>query len=78
MPLRLALSAVLLLLLALIAFWPQYLSKFVLLDPYRHAYTFLGFLWLLVLIAQPLRFRTRSLRTHRLLGRAAIAVGARV
>ena len=56
MPLRLALSAVLLLLLGLIAFWPQYLSKLVLLEPYTHAYTFLGLLWLLGLIAQPLRF----------------------
>jgi len=50
----------------------------VLLDQYMHAYTFLDFLWLLVLIAQPLCFRIRLLRTHRLLGRAAIAVGARV
>jgi hypothetical protein len=75
LPIGLALSAVGLLLLAVIAFWPQYLSKFSTANAYTHVHAVLGALWLSVLIAQPLLIRARRLRLHRFIGRSACLIG---
>lgn len=76
LPLGLALSAAAMLPLAALAFWPQYLSRFAAADAYTHSHAAFGLLWLLALIAQPLLVRARRLAVHRIVGRAAVALGA--
>lgn len=70
-----ALGALVLLALSVPAFWPDYLAKLPASGLYTHAHALLGLLWLLALVVQPLLVRTRRLRRHRAVGRAAVAVG---
>ena len=74
--LRLALLSLVLLALSALAFWPAYLSKFRGADVYTHVHASLGAAWLLLLLVQPLLIRARRLQLHRLIGRAAAAIGA--
>ena len=60
-----------LLVLALVAFWPTYLSRPLTVDTYTHLHAFTATLWILTLVAQPLAIRTRRLTFHRLLGRSS-------
>lgn len=76
MPLRLALSALALLALAPLAFWPAYLSKVNAADAYTHTHAVLGTCWLLLLVAQPLLIKASLRSAHRLLGRVGLLVGA--
>ncbi|HMF88281.1 MAG TPA: hypothetical protein VK575_09390 [Gemmatimonadaceae bacterium] len=60
---------------ALIAFWPTYLSQaFTSTTSYTHLHAVSASAWMLMLIAQPLAIRTRRLAWHRLLGRASYAL----
>ena len=76
MPLRLSLSALALLALAAMAFWPGYLSKLAIADRYTHAHAALGTCWLLLLVAQPLLINATLRSSHRILGRIGLLVGA--
>lgn len=60
-------------LVALVAFWPTYLSRaaFSASSVYTHLHAFTATLWMLMLVAQPLTIRTRRLAWHRLLGRVS-------
>lgn len=75
MPLKLSLSALAMLGLAAIAFWPGYLSKLAIADRYTHAHAALGTCWLLLLVAQPLLIKASLRSSHRLLGRVGMLVG---
>ncbi|NND45970.1 MAG: hypothetical protein HKN58_11655 [Xanthomonadales bacterium] len=64
-----------LLLLAMVAFWPSYLS----LGPrgsnaYTHFHAIMATLWMLMLIAQPLAIRAGRLQQHRALGRLSFVL----
>jgi O-antigen/teichoic acid export membrane protein len=75
MPRHVALFAIGLLLLAVPAFWPLYLSKgWAAVDRYTHAHAALGTLWMLFLIVQPALVLRHHRRAHRLAGRAALLV----
>jgi len=64
-----------LLLLASVAFWPMYLSKnWSAIDRYTHAHAFLGTLWLVILILQPLLILRGYRLAHRLTGRTSIFI----
>jgi hypothetical protein len=63
-----------LLLLALVAFWPSYLSTFPAADAYTHAHAGLMTLWFGYLLGQPLLIRRGLRRQHRLLGRTSFAL----
>jgi hypothetical protein len=63
-----------LLLLALVAFWPTYLSRPLTVDAYTHLHALGATLWMVMLIAQPLAIRTRRLALHRRLGRSSYAL----
>ncbi len=76
MALRLALAAAVLLALAPIAFWPQYLSRLGEADGYTHAHALPGTAWLLLLVGQPLLVHRRAVGMHRALGRIAVPLGA--
>ena len=56
-------------LVALVAFWPSYLSKIFSASNYTHFHAFIAALWMLMLVAQPMLIRARRLAWHRLLGR---------
>jgi len=57
---------------ALIAFWPTYLSQaFTSTTSYTHLHAVSASAWMLMLIAQPLAIRTNRRALHRLLGRAS-------
>jgi len=59
-------------LIALVAFWPTYLSQaFSASSFYTHLHAFTAALWMLMLVAQPLTIKTRRLAWHRLLGRVS-------
>jgi hypothetical protein len=73
--LRVPLSALLLLVLAGIAFWPPYFSRPQEANAYVHVHVVLGVMWLLLLIVQPLLIRAAMRRQHRLLGRIGLALG---
>lgn len=76
MPLALLCGSVLLLLLALVAFWPAYLSRPApQVDGYTHLHAASGGLWLLVLLLQPLAMARRRLALHRAVGRSAWVLG---
>jgi hypothetical protein len=75
LPTHAALLAAVLLVLAVPAFWPDYLARLRAADPYTHAHALLGTLWLLALMVQPLLIRARRLRLHRLIGRLAGTAG---
>ena len=62
-------------LVALVAFWPTYLS----LAPsassaYTHLHALTAAAWMLMLVAQPLAIRVRRIRLHRLMGQASYAL----
>jgi hypothetical protein len=60
-----------LLLLALLAFWPSYLSVLSDQQAYTHAHALTATLWMLLLILQPLAIRQRRHALHRWLGRSS-------
>lgn len=57
--------------LALVAFWPQYLSQLGrgTLNFYKHFHALMMTLWFALLVAQPLLIRTGNRPLHRILGR---------
>ena len=57
------------LVVALIAFWPTYLSRIGAQTAYTHLHAITATLWMGLLIAQPVLIRTRRLDLHRMLGR---------
>ena len=62
-------------LVALVAFWPTYLSQSLSVSSaYTHLHALTATLWMLLLVAQPIAIRTRRLAWHRLLGRASYAL----
>jgi len=62
-------------LVALVAFWPTYLSQSLSVSSaYTHLHALTATVWMLLLVAQPLAIRTRRLAWHRLLGRASYAL----
>ena len=64
-----------LLALALVGFWPSYLSKpFAGIDRYTHLHAALATLWFALLIAQPLLLRAGRRSAHRALGRVSFAL----
>lgn len=75
MPLRLSLTALVLLALSPLAFWPEYLSKLNVAGAYTHVHAVLGTCWLLLLVVQPLLIRASLRSAHRLLGRVGVFVG---
>ena len=60
-----------LLLLALIAFWPSYLSQLGAQSAYTHLHALLATAWLLMLVAQPILIRRRRRDYHRALGQVS-------
>jgi hypothetical protein len=72
---RLPISALLLLVLSLIAFWRPYLSRAQVADPYVHMHAILGVAWLLLLMAQPLLIKAAMHAQHRMLGRVGVVLG---
>jgi hypothetical protein len=75
MPRTFATMAVILLMLAVAAFWPQYIGRPVAdVDRYTHVHAAIGSSWLLLLIAQPLAIAARRFALHRALGRATYAI----
>ena len=70
-----AFSALSLLIMAPIAFWPMYVSKsWSGIDRYTHAHALLGTLWVLVLIVQPLLIRLGCRAVHRTVGRTSLFI----
>ncbi len=62
-------------LVALVAFWPTYLSQAPSTSSaYTHLHALTATLWMLMLVAQPVAIRTRRLAWHRLIGRASYAL----
>ena len=57
--------------MALIAFWPTYLSRPFTADTHTHLHALTATLWMLMLVAQPLAIRTKRLALHRRLGRSS-------
>jgi hypothetical protein len=57
-----------LLLAAVVAFWPSYLSRIGASTAYTHLHAFTATLWLVLLIAQPMSIRSGNLAWHRTLG----------
>lgn len=61
-----------LLALALVAFWPTYLSKlFDIATPYIHLHAVTATMWLLMLVVQPLAISAGRFRLHRIIGAAS-------
>jgi uncharacterized membrane protein len=60
-----------LLAVALLAFWPSYVSRPLASSPVTHFHAFTATLWMLMLIVQPLAIRKRRLTLHRALGRVS-------
>jgi len=59
-------------LLALFAFWPNYLAKpFPSSDGYTHFHAAMGTAWMLLLIVQPWAIRTQRRNLHRALGKCS-------
>lgn len=63
-----------LLVIALVAFWPTYLSRVSGASGYTHLHALTAATWMLMLVAQPLAIRTRRLPLHRLVGRTSYFV----
>jgi hypothetical protein len=63
-----------LLLVAVVAFWPSYLSTLSTASGYTHLHAVTAATWMLMLVVQPLAIRNRQLGWHRALGRASYAV----
>jgi hypothetical protein len=68
-----------LLLTAVVAFWPSYLSRgFAASSSYTHMHAAMATLWILMLITQPAVIRARRMELHRRLGRFSYGVAAAV
>lgn len=66
-----------LLLLAVAAFWPMYLSKnWAAIDRYTHVHAALGTLWMLILVFQPVLIHRGLRLAHRMVGRLSLGVAA--
>jgi|SRR5688572_23793942 len=65
-------------LIALVAFWPSYLSQVASATGYVHLHALTATLWMFVLIAQPVAILRRRLDLHRLVGRSSYAVAPMV
>ena len=66
-----------LLIVALVAFWPTYLSLgFGASSTFTHFHALTATLWMMLLIAQPVAIRTRHMVWHRALGKASYVVAA--
>lgn len=75
MPRSVAILAFGLLLLAVAAFWPMYLSKsWAAIDRYTHAHAALGTLWMLILVLQPVLILRGHTPAHRMAGRTSLFV----
>lgn len=61
-------------LLALVAFWPSYLSTPGTATGYTHFHAAAAIAWMLMLIVQPLAIRNRRLGLHRALGRTSYLI----
>jgi hypothetical protein len=61
-------------LLALVAFWPSYLSTPSTVTGYTHFHAVTAATWMLLLVVQPLAVRNRQLGLHRALGRASYVI----
>jgi hypothetical protein len=59
------------LVVALVAFWPTYLSRVSTLDAYTHAHALTAALWMLMLAAQPMAIRAGRRDLHRAFGRTS-------
>jgi uncharacterized membrane protein YozB (DUF420 family) len=69
-----SLGTLLVAVLAVLAFWPNYLSRpFGSLDAYTHLHAFAGTLWLGFLVSQPLLIKLGRRSWHRHMGRASLA-----
>lgn len=62
------------LLLALIAFWPTYLSRIGASTAYTHLHAVTAVLWMMMLVAQPAAIRARRLGLHRGLGKISFGL----
>ena len=61
--------------LALIAFWPSYISQPTSYAPYTHLHAATATLWMLLLIAQSWAIGARKVPLHRLLGKMSYVLG---
>jgi hypothetical protein len=61
-------------LVALVAFWPTYLSQIARASRHTHLHAATASSWMLLLVAQPLAIRNRQLALHRMLGRVSYVV----
>src|SRR6476659_1019716 len=59
---------------AVVAFWPTYLSRVARASGYTHLHALTAASWMLLLVAQPLAIRTRRMALHRALGRASYVI----
>jgi hypothetical protein len=72
---RFVLGSIGLLVLAILAFWPKYLSKpFGPIDSYTHFHAIIGALWLLLALAQAILISTGKHALHRSLGRLSLFI----
>lgn len=76
MPPRLSLAALAMIVLSVVAFWPQYLSRIRSAESYTHVHAVLGSCWLLLLVVQPLLVRSAKFELHRYVGRIGCVTGA--
>jgi hypothetical protein len=65
---------IILFLLALVAFWPSYLSTPGTATGYTHFHAVTAATWMLMLVVQPLAVRKRRLGLHRALGRTSYVI----
>ncbi len=63
-----------LLVVAIAAFWPSYLSQLFVQSGYTHLHALTATLWLLLLITQPLLIRAGRRDLHRLVGRLSLVI----
>ena len=59
--------------IALVAFWPTYLSQVTSSTGYTHLHALTAAMWMVMLVAQSLAIRTRRLGLHRTVGRVLYA-----
>lgn len=75
MPSIVAVGSFGLLTLALLAFWPTYLSRpFASIDAYTHVHAVSGTAWLALLLAQPILLLASRPTLHTALGRTSFVV----
>jgi len=60
--------------LALVAFWPSYLSRPGTVSPYTHLHAATAALWMLLLVAQSWAIGARRVGQHRLFGKLSYAL----